>query len=283
MVEQRTARLNQLEKDLPEGLVVDSAWLEAKGIPSNLRSYYVKQGWLEQPVRSVYRRPRGSLNWQQVVVSLQAMLGVPLIVGGKTALELQGFSHYLSRETRSIHLYGPQKPPTWLGKLDLPQTFSCHNSKKLFRNTPIALGLDSLAWDIASNTGHDLNRLQGTSFTAMAWGQWDWPLTLSRPERAFLEMLDELPVHESFDQADMIMQGAVNFSPRQLQKLLVDCSSVKVKRLFMFFADRYKHAWLKRLDKTKIDLGKGKRVLAKGGRLDPEYLITVPEDIDADH
>ena len=117
----------------------------------------------------------------------------------------------------------------------------------------------------------------------MAWGQWDWPLTLSRPERAFLEMLDELPDHESFHQADMIMQGAVNFSPRQLQKLLVDCSSVKVKRLFMFFADRYKHAWLKRLDKTKIDLGKGKRVLAKGGRLDPEYLITVPEDIDADH
>ena len=283
MVEQREARINRVEKDLPEGLIVDSAWLEAKGIPSNLRSYYVKQGWLEQPVRSVYRRPRGSLNWQQVVVSLQAMLGVPLIVGGKTALELQGFSHYLSRETKSIHLYGPQKPPTWLGKLDLPQTFSYHNSKKLFQNTPITLGLDSLAWDIANNTGHDLNRLQGTSFTAMAWGQWDWPLTLSRPERAFLEMLDGLPAHESFHQADMIMQGAVNFSPRQLQKLLIDCSSVKVKRLFMFFADRHQHAWLKRLDKTKIDLGKGKRVLVKGGRLDPEYLITVPEDIDADH
>jgi hypothetical protein len=28
-------------------------------------------------------------------------------------------------------------------------------------------------------------------------------------------------------------------------------------------------------------LGKGKRMLVKGGRLDPKYLITVPEDLSA--
>ena len=117
--------------------------------------------------------------------------------------------------------------------------------------------------------------------TTLAWGQWDWPLTLSTPERAYLEMLDELPAHETFHQADMIMQGAANFSPRRLQKLLADCTSVKVKRLFFFFADRHQHAWRKRLDKASVDLGSGKRMLVRGGHLDPVYLITVPEGLDA--
>ncbi|PKR87937.1 hypothetical protein CXZ10_17590 [Pleomorphomonas diazotrophica] len=259
MAEQSASLLNQLAKDLPEGLVVDAAWLDEHGIASNLRAYYVRAGWLEQPVRGVYKKPRGELRWQQVVISLQTLLlRSAFIVGGRTALELQGFAHYLAQETKAVYLYGREKPPTWLQKLDLPQRFVYRNSTALFRNDPVAYGIDSLRW-----------------------GQWDWPLTLSRPERAYLEMLDELPRHESFHQADMIMQGAANFSPRRLQKLLVDCRSIKVKRLFFFFADRHRHAWLKHLDKAVIDLGKGKRALVPGGRLDPVYLITVPGDLDA--
>ena len=267
MTEQSLSPLNRLEKDLPEGLVVDAAWLEERGIASNLRAYYVKSGWLEQPVRSVYRRPRGTLSWQQVVISLQTLLlRTPLVVGGRTALELQGFAHYLSHEVKTVHLYGPKKPPAWLQKLTLPQRFAYHNSATLFRNDPITFGLDSLAWDISDGSGRDPGRFQGGSLARITWGQWDWPLTLSQPERAYLEML---------------MQSAANFSPRRLQKLLVDCDIVKVKRLFFFFADRHQHAWLKRLDKEAINLGKGKRMLVPGGRLDPVYLITVPEDLDA--
>jgi len=259
MAEQKTSLLNRLEAELPDGLLVDAAWLEERGIASNLRAYYVKSGWLEQPARGVYRRPRGRLNWQQVVISLQTLLlRSPFFVGGRTSLELQGFSHYLSQGIGTVHLYGPDKPPGWLQKLDLPQGFVHHNSSVLFRNDPVALGLHGIA------SGH-----------------WDWWLTVSRPERAYLEMLDELPGRESFHQADMIMQGAASFSPRRLQKLLLDCKSVKVKRLFFFFADRHRHSWLKHLEKDQIDLGEGKRVLVPGGRLDPVYRITVPRDLDA--
>ena len=49
MTERNASLLNRLEKDLPEGLVVDATWLEERGIASNLRAYYVKSGWLEQP------------------------------------------------------------------------------------------------------------------------------------------------------------------------------------------------------------------------------------------
>lgn len=105
-------------------------------------------------------------------------------------------------------------------------------------------------------------------------------MTCSTPERALLELLDELPKHETFHQVDMLMEGLSSLSPRRLQRVLTACSSVKVKRLFFIFADRHRHAWLKQLDKSAIDLGSGNRVLVKGGKLDRRYRITVPEDLD---
>jgi hypothetical protein len=66
-----------------------------------------------------------------------------------------------------------------------------------------------------------------------------------------------------------------------LETLLAECRSIKVKRLFLFFADRHRHPWLKRIDRSKIALGAGKRMLVRGGRLDPVYQITVPDDLHA--
>jgi hypothetical protein len=111
-------------------------------------------------------------------------------------------------------------------------------------------------------------------------GPWNWPLMFSGPERAILELLNERLDHESFHQADMIMQGLSTLRPRRLQKLLADCRSVKVKRLFFFFADRHQRGWLKRIDRKAIGLGRGKRMLVRGGKLDSKHLITVPEDLD---
>jgi hypothetical protein len=77
----------------------------------------------------------------------------------------------------------------------------------------------------------------------------------------------------------MLMEGLSDLRPKQLQVLLGNCRSIKVKRLFFFFADRHQHAWLDKLDKGAVDLGKGKRALVKGGKLDPTYQITVPADL----
>ena len=66
-----------------------------------------------------------------------------------------------------------------------------------------------------------------------------------------------------------------------MQKLLDDCRNVKVKRLFQFLADRHPRAWLKRLERSAIALGDGKRMLVKGGKLNKTYRFTGPEDLDA--
>jgi Transcriptional regulator, AbiEi antitoxin, Type IV TA system len=90
----------------------------------------------------------------------------------------------------------------------------------------------------------------------------EWQLTASTPERALLEMLDELPGRESFHQVDILMEGLSALSPQRLQMLLADCGSVKVKRLFFWFAARHPHAWVKQVDRSAVDLGTGKRALA---------------------
>jgi len=105
---------------------------------------------------------------------------------------------------------------------------------------------------------------------------------MSAPERAILELLDELLSNETFHQVDMIFESLLNLSPRRLQKLLSTCRSVKVKRLFLWFANRRQLAWFKRLDTDAVNLGSGKRMLVRGGRYDPTYKITVPEDMYAD-
>ncbi len=278
MAKQKKGKLNYLAHHLPEGLLVDAAWLSKKGYSTSLRSQYVAAGWLEQPARQVYRRPRGSLSWQQVVISLQTLLGYPLIVGGRTAVELQGYAHYLPHQTKEVHLYGPDRPPAWLNKMRLGVRFLYHNSQKLFGSEDIPRDIKDLASNAHARRRTDADLPHG-GLIVQPWGQWDWPLTLSTPERAVLELLDELPKREGFHQVDKLMEGLTNLSPRRLQKLLSDCRSVKVKRLFLFFADRHQHAWTKRLKKDDIDLGKGKRMLVKGGKLNSTYQITVPEDL----
>lgn len=269
MAKQKERKLNRLERLLPEGLLVDAFWLSKQGYSTSLRRQYVTGGWLEQPTRQVYQRPRGSISWQQAIVSLQTLLGERLVVGGRTALDLQGFSHYLTSAANQIHLYGPEREPAWLHRLPLDVRFVYHNSEKLFPTTTSA--------NSAALSAHT----EPKDLVTQPWGQWGWQLYLSSPERAVLELLDELPGRESFHQVDKLFEGLATLSPRKVENLLARCKNVKVKRLFFYFADRHKHAWLKRIDRTKVDLGRGKRLLVRGGRLDTAYLITVPEDLDA--
>src|ERR1700738_3530488 len=83
MAEQKDRKLNQIERTLPEGLLVDAGWMEQHGYSTSLRSQYVSAGWLVQPVRGTFKRPLGELSLQKVVVSLQKLLCSDLVVGGR--------------------------------------------------------------------------------------------------------------------------------------------------------------------------------------------------------
>jgi len=105
----------------------------------------------------------------------------------------------------------------------------------------------------------------------------EFTIKISSLELGAMEMLYHIPKKQGFDEALLIMQNLVSLRPELVQRLLEQCRSIKVKRLFMHMAEKMEHTWVKQLDLTRIDFGSGKRVTAEHGVLDKQYDITVPE------
>jgi len=236
---------------VPYGLFATRKWLKTKGVERHTLDNWVKSKQLVSVAQGVYIRPDTKLTWEGVVCSLQR-IGYDLSAGGLTALNLLNLSHYLELgNTTTIHLYGHKSLPSWINKLVDNVKFARH--KILFKQ-PIALR-------------------QAPSLEQ---------LTISSAEQAWFEVLLDIPDKLSFEHADKLMQGLVNLSPKRLNMLLEECNNVKVRRLFLWFAERHQHAWFKKVDTERFTmdsglLGSGKRMLAKNGKLDIKYLITVPE------
>ncbi len=249
-----------LAKLVPYGLLAARSWLMDKGLTRHGLDNLVKSGQLVSLAPGVYKRPEAPLKWQGVASSLQRM-GADLVVGGISALELQGHAHYLSLSSRrTVHLYGYDPLPTWANKLALEETFKWHGNARLW--------------------GAENKKALQSDFTVdLPWGDQSAALKVSSSERAICEVLVDVPEKLSFEHAEQLMQGLATLSPRRLDEVLHRLKHVKAKRLFFWLAERQGHAWFKKLDPDRFDLGHGKRVLAKGGKLDRKYLITVPEEM----
>lgn len=255
--------IKRLLEAVPTGFLVDSAWLEAHDIGRRSAHAYVKRGWLERVTRGVFRRPApgaatsNTLDWKTCLLSMRHIMRYNVHVGGMTALTLQGHSHYLPLGGNApVWLYG-EDIPTWLTRLPL--------------NAPLETRNAALFSDPALGLTRDDSDAKGTL-------PWDWQLRMSSPERAVLEVMDELPDHESFHNLDMVFENLPTLRPKTLYALLHSCRKIKVTRLFFVFADRHNHPWRKRLDPHEFNLGSGDRALVKGGRIHPRYRIMVPEE-----
>jgi hypothetical protein len=73
-----------------------------------------------------------------------------------------------------------------------------------------------------------------------------------------------------------LLENLRTLRPKVMQTLLEACSSVKVKRLFMFMAERAALPVFARLDQGRIDLGRGARSLAPRGAYVAKYELVVP-------
>ena len=248
------SKKNNIEKQMFDGLLVNRLWLRNHGINSPLVDYYVRTGYFEAVARGIYRKPGHMLKWQHIIYSLQ-ILGYKIHIGGRTALELHGFAHYLPLgKNQTIHIFCDKKLPGWIKKIHIKEKFEQH-SCILFDNTTKDQGL-----------------------TTIPFGSWDWPINIALPERAILEILAGVPKKESFHMINMIIEGAVNFRPNLVTVLLEGCKSIKVKRLFLWLSERSQHQWFTLINSKNVNLGSGKRLIKKNGRLDPKYLITVPKE-----
>ena len=263
----------QLLEAVPEGLLTTREALKAEGYSRHKLDNLLKSEQLQSIAPGVYTRLATKLTWEGVVCSLQRLKS-DLVIGGLTALELQGSAHNLRLAKRkTIHLYGRDSLPSWVNGLLPGVTFARRNSQALAGRF-----LVNHEFDTRKKEFYDRDPLRGFTET-LTWREGVWPLTASSVERAFLEVLLDVPESVSFEHADQLMQGLTTLSPRRLQALLEGTKSVKVHRLFLWLAERHKYPWLVKLDRARIGMGSGKRVIAKDGKLDPTYQITVPKEM----
>jgi len=256
-------KLNKLLDLLPEGVVVPGKWLAEQGYSRQLVRKYVQSKWLQSLGRGVYTRPQTALTWQGLVLGIQQFAHCPLHVGGVSALNLQGYAHYLplgkdnKANSAVVHLWGqgkkPVRLPAWVKAVDLAETLQFH-PRQLF---------DESAQDVG--------------FELIPIGVRDLQLKVSAPERAIMEVLYDVQGDEhAFTHALELFEGLTSLRPKSVNALLQHCRSIKVKRLFLFMADQFSYPWIARIEKNQLELGSGKRVIVKGGKLDKDYLITVP-------
>lgn len=252
-------RRKELYEIMPEGLITTHKWLTENNFSRHAIDNLVKSNQLESISKGIYVRNSSKISWQSIVFSLQSILKTDLVVGGLTALEIQGLSHYLSlSENKIVYLFGNDILPDWVTNLELNVKFIRHTSNSLFPKQ------------------HDKQEVD--SFTLKRdWDNDNRKLIISSPERAYLEVLVAVPQKTTFEHADQLMQGLTTLSPRNLQKVLESCKSIKVKRLFFWFADRQNYIWLDKINRERITLGSGNRMIIKGGKLNNKYKITVPE------
>lgn len=240
-----------LDTHLP-GTVYVASWLEGRGISRDLQKHYRKSDWLETAGTGAFKRPGEQVSWQGGLYALQAQSGLPVHAGALTALALQGYAHYLRLGAETVFLFSPPKTslPAWFKNRDWGQKI--HHCKTSVLPSGLALA-----------------DYQVEAFS----------VKISVPERAFLECLYLSPDTVDLAECYQVMEGLTTLRPKLLQPLLEQCGSVKVKRLFLYMAEKAGHDWAKRLDTAKFDLGTGARTIAKGGVYVSRYGLTVPEEL----
>ncbi len=254
MTLENSKKINHLINSIPEGVLVPGSWLAEQGFSYQLIKYYVDRHWLKAHGQGVYSKTVLEPQWQDAVLGLQRYLSLDIHLGGISALNFQGFAHYLPLGTQTVHLFG-KKFPGWLHKLEMKEKFECHNLNLFASQLP-------------------------ESFTKLPTKVRDWQMLISSPERAILEVIDDIKDNEEgFVPASELMEGLTVLRPLLVQKLLEDCNKIAVKRIFLYLAEKTEHNWFNKLDPLKLDLGNGKRQIIKGGVLDKKYNITVPQSL----
>ena len=107
----------------------------------------------------------------------------------------------------------------------------------------------------------------------------DSKILTSVPEQAFLECLLLAPNQYAYIDLFYVMEQLTTFRSEVVQQLLENTDNIKIKRLFLYMAQKAGHDWFDRLDRSKIELGTGKQKLADNGVYLPEYLITIPKEL----
>jgi hypothetical protein len=247
------SKINKLLGSQPQGTVLLSSWLADQGYSYDLQQRYKKSNWLQSIGVGAVMRTNDKVGYEGAVYALQQQGNLSIHPGGRTALSILGKAHYLELNKSRVVLFGgsKEKLPAWFKKYNWGMKLNYHATTFL----PKDIGLTE--WEVKN-----------------------FSIKVSGAARALMECLYLAPQYQDLMECFELMEGLNNLPPKQVQVLLEKCESVKVKRLFLYMAEKAKHNWFNYLDTEKIDLGRGKRSVVKNGALVEKYGITVPKELE---
>ncbi len=247
------SKINHLLTSLPTGIVLLSSWLTGQGYSHDLVQRYKKSNWLKPIGTGAFIRSNDKVGYEGAIYALQEQNNFTIHPGGRTALSLLGKAHYLELAAGRVVLFGStgEKLPAWFKNYNWGVKADYHETSFL----PPDLGL---------------TKVQLSNFS----------IKVSGAARAIMECLHLTPQKQEFMECFELMEGLNNLVPNHVQTLLESCQSVKVKRLFLYMAEKADHSWFKYLDLKNVELGKGKRSVVKNGVYIDKYQITVPRELE---
>ena len=253
MSPQKPTKINQLLSSLPNGVVLQSFWLADHGYNSDLQKRYRKGKWLQSIGTGAMIRAEEQVGYEGAVYALQKQSGFTTHPAGRTALSFLGKAHYLELATKKVTVFGSrgEELPAWFQNHDWGVKVDYYQSSFL----PPDAGLVEVELK-------------------------NFSIKVSGAIRAVMECLYLAPEKQDLMECYELMEGLNNLRPVNVQTLLEKCQSVKVKRLFLYMAEKAGHNWFQSLDLKKIDLGHGKRSIVKNGFYDAKYQITVPKELE---
>ena len=253
MTRNNQSKINKLLKSLSHpGIPLTTSWLRKHGISHKLAWWYVQSGWFDRIADGLYCLAGNKIVWSTVVVALQEQMLLPIYPGGKTALQLLGRGHFINPVLQDIQLFAPTKTkvPRWLRA-------TCWETQLTVYRTGL-FEKDNKQWYTQLELDGHL-------------------VQVSAPEKAALELCYLVPREVTFVEAALIIEGLSRMRSDILQTLLEHCQSYKVKRLLLYLGDYFKHHWMNDIDLSRIELGKGKQVIAGGGHYHAKYRLSAPQ------
>lgn len=249
-----SSKINHLLTTQPKGIVLLSSWLTENGYSPELQKRYRKSNWLTSIGSGAMIRNGDEVDYLGAVYALQKQAGLSIHPGAKNALLLQGKGHYLEVGRGKVNLFG--------GKGEtLPAWFK------------------SRQWEV--NIDYHATSFLPANFGLMKYGTNNFSIDISGPVRAMMECLYLAPTKFDLVESYHLMEGLNTLRPDQVQLLLESCTSVKVKRLFLYLAEKAGHQWFSKINLNTVDLGSGKRSIIKNGIYISKYEITVSKELES--
>lgn len=247
-----TTKINHLLTTQPKGTVFLASWLTENGYSPELQKRYRKSNWLTSIGTGAMVRSGDEVNYLGAIYALQKQAGLSIHPGAKNALILQGKGHYLEMGKSKATLFGGKGEtlPAWFKSNKWDTSIDFHATSFL-----------------PANSG--LTKYETNNFS----------IDISGPVRAMMECLYLAPSKFDLVESYQLMEGLNALRPDQVQLLLEACTSVKVKRLFLYMAEKAGHQWFSKININSIDLGSGKRSIVKQGVYIAKYEITVTKEL----